>query len=559
MLIQANSGGGKSRAIRQLLEQTHGRVQQLVLDPEGEFATLRERFDYVLAGRGADVPATPKAARILCRRLVELGASAVVDLYDLNLQERREFVRLFLTELMALPRSLWHPIIIVIDEAHLFVPERGSGESQATESVITLCTQGRKRGFCAVLATQRISKLHKDAAAELLNKLIGRTGLDVDQKRAGDELGLDRESRRELARLKPGEFYAYGPAIANEIQVVRTGDVTTTHPEAGKLGAAPPPAPAKVRAVLAQLADLPKEAEEEARTIAELQQQLREAQAKLRRAEKSGTVIEKPVADPAAIAAAVDRARNQWTRDLKRMVGRDVAAVSKSIDRIVTLGNQLLVAGGDAVSALLTLDGTLSPNGELEPAIAAPPASRPTHVDVPPQRRTPASIEPAAGVSRPQQRMLNALANLEALGLTPAPRNQIAALSDQSPRSSGFEKNMSTLRSSGYIRYPNSDSMELTDEGRQIAQADAGGTTLAEIHAGWREIVSGPQWRMCQALIGVYPDAMERAALAAESSQSVTSSGFEKNLSTLRTLGLISYPSSTEAVATELLMPKGVR
>jgi hypothetical protein len=73
MLIQANSGGGKSRAIRQLLEETHGRVQHLVLDPEGEFATLRERFDYVLAGKEGDVQATPKTAKLLCRRLVELG------------------------------------------------------------------------------------------------------------------------------------------------------------------------------------------------------------------------------------------------------------------------------------------------------------------------------------------------------------------------------------------------------------------------------------------------------------------------------------------------------
>jgi DNA helicase HerA-like ATPase len=80
--------------------------------------------------------------------------------------------------------------------------------------VITLCTQGRKRGFCAVLATQRISKLHKDAAAELLNKLIGRTGLDVDVKRAGDELGFDKEERQDLPRSSPGEFFVYGPAIS---------------------------------------------------------------------------------------------------------------------------------------------------------------------------------------------------------------------------------------------------------------------------------------------------------------------------------------------------------
>jgi monomeric isocitrate dehydrogenase len=89
LLLQAGSGGGKSRAIRQLLEETHGRVQHLVIDPEGEFASLRERFDYVHAApHGADVVATPKTARVLCRRLVEIGASAVLDIYDLKAQER---------------------------------------------------------------------------------------------------------------------------------------------------------------------------------------------------------------------------------------------------------------------------------------------------------------------------------------------------------------------------------------------------------------------------------------------------------------------------------------
>lgn len=66
LLIQANSGGGKSWALRRLLEQSHGHVQQLVLDPEGEFATLRERYDYVLAARsGGDTVADPRLAAAL--------------------------------------------------------------------------------------------------------------------------------------------------------------------------------------------------------------------------------------------------------------------------------------------------------------------------------------------------------------------------------------------------------------------------------------------------------------------------------------------------------------
>ena len=48
LLLQANSGGGKSWALRRILEQTHGDVQQIVIDVEDEFHTLREKYDYVL-------------------------------------------------------------------------------------------------------------------------------------------------------------------------------------------------------------------------------------------------------------------------------------------------------------------------------------------------------------------------------------------------------------------------------------------------------------------------------------------------------------------------------
>lgn len=38
LLIQGLSGAGKSWTLRRLIEQTHGRTQQIVIDPEGEFA-----------------------------------------------------------------------------------------------------------------------------------------------------------------------------------------------------------------------------------------------------------------------------------------------------------------------------------------------------------------------------------------------------------------------------------------------------------------------------------------------------------------------------------------
>src|SRR5689334_10206974 len=130
LLVQANSGAGKSWALRRLLEQTHGHVQQLVIDPEGEFASLRAKFDYVLAARtGGDTVADPRSAKLLAERLLELGVSAILDIYELKPTERVRFVRTFCDALVEAPKTLWHPAIVVIDEAHVYCPQDGDAES----------------------------------------------------------------------------------------------------------------------------------------------------------------------------------------------------------------------------------------------------------------------------------------------------------------------------------------------------------------------------------------------------------------------------------------------
>src|SRR6266542_596540 len=286
MLVQCNCGGGKSHTLRRLLEQTHGHVQQLVLDPEGEFASLRERHDYVLAAKsGGDTAADPRSAKLLAERLLELGVSAILDVYELKAHERIRFVRVFLEALIDAPKKLWHPVLVVIDEAHVYCPQKGEAESAG--AVIDLATRGRKRGFCAVLATQRLSKLHKDAAAELNNKLIGRTGLDVDMQRAAEELGFTgRDERLQLRALDPGEFFAFGPALSPTVTRVMIGPVQTTHPKAGaRLATIAPPPTEKVKALLPKLADLPAEAAEQQRSEAELKRELAAARATITRLE----------------------------------------------------------------------------------------------------------------------------------------------------------------------------------------------------------------------------------------------------------------------------------
>lgn len=308
LLIQANSGAGKSWAIRRILEQTYGKVQQIVIDLEGEFSTLREKYDYLLVGKDGEIPANIQTAELLAIKLLKLNVSTIIDLSELQKHERVLFVKRFLDSLVNAPRELWHTCLIIVDKAHQFCPE--GAKSESASSVIDLQTRGRKRGFCGVLATQRISKLNKDAAAECNNVMVGRTVIDIDRKRAANDLGFTtKDQERSLKKLDDGEFFVYGPAISKDDYVkVKVGDVKTTHPEPGKSMLKASKTPDNIKRLLKDVIDLPKEAEAELKTKKEFLHKINELKREVRTVKTSQP---KPIADERAL----ERARHQGFRE----------------------------------------------------------------------------------------------------------------------------------------------------------------------------------------------------------------------------------------------------
>src|SRR5947209_13482968 len=344
LLVQANSGGGKSWVLRRLLEQSQGKVQQIVIDLEGEFATLREKYDYVLAGKEGDTPAEPRSAHLLAKKLLELNVSAIIDLYELHYQDRKQFVRIFLESMINAPKHLWHPCLVVIDEAHKFCPEKE--QSEASSAVIDLATLGRKRGYCAILATQRLSKLHKDAAAECNNKLIGRTTLDVDMKRASEELGFTTKDQAiALRNLAAGEFYAFGPAISPTVQKITIGEVQTTHPKAGArlLAQRTTPPSEAMKKIVSELHDLPQAAEEEAKTIEALREEVttlkRQLAQKHHDPQKAGS--SKEVEN--AVKTALQRQHQTFAKEKQQLQAR-IEQLTQGLQTIVNTVHPLLTS-----------------------------------------------------------------------------------------------------------------------------------------------------------------------------------------------------------------------
>lgn len=146
MLFLANSGGGKSYAFRKFLEEVGNQVMVLIIDVEGEYKTLREKFDYLLIGGDGDIPLNMKSAPLLPKKLFELKVSTIIDISELKSSDRIMYVKKFLEALMELPKKYWLPCIVGIEETHKLCGQQDKHDSGP--AVIDLFTRGRKRGFC---------------------------------------------------------------------------------------------------------------------------------------------------------------------------------------------------------------------------------------------------------------------------------------------------------------------------------------------------------------------------------------------------------------------------
>lgn len=229
LLVQAGSGGGKSWLLRRLLEQTHGRVRHIVIDPEGELVTLADKFDYtVCAPDSEDAPLTPDGGAAAARLIYKSGRSTILSLSEFELDEMQQFVADFCRELLRMPQEQWHHLLLVTDEAQLFGPEKDKAESK--KPLIDIARRGRKRGICLVCATQRLSELSKGVAGQLENVLIGLTTLDLDIARAAEVLGIRyADARSRLPLLGGGRFISYGPALGYSLSEIKVGPVLTKH------------------------------------------------------------------------------------------------------------------------------------------------------------------------------------------------------------------------------------------------------------------------------------------------------------------------------------------
>lgn len=549
MFISASSGGGKSETVRYLAEELCGQVQVIILDWEGEFSPLREKFPFVLVGEGGETPAHPKTAAQVALTLLKTRASAICDLYELKGNGRHEFVANFVTAMVEAPKELWHPVIIFIDEAHYVAPENGYGESVAKNAVIDLCNLGRKRGFCPILVSQRASKVSKNATEPLQNLCIGLTMPD-DQKRICDVFkvapgAMTREFSSALENLQPGEFFVRGAAISQLPVKIRFNRAQTHPPKTGSSAAAKRiPTPDSIKHLLPTLADIPVEAEKKAQTERELRNEIAQLKHTIRG-------LQLNAASANSISPERERMLLQQIDGLKK----SATAYEKFFTSVDTTAAKIADSMSDLRKQIAALrDGNPQVSLEISSSLSVPSPQRAIETRVAP--KNPASI--AEGLTGPEQRIIDSIAWFEAIGVTEPEQPAVAFMANYTYGSGGYNNPRGRLNQRGFVTYFAGDKIALTDAGRAVANHPSLPPTNEALHQAILAKLEGPMVRILTPLLKAYPKGIDNESLANAAGYAPGSGGYNNPRGRLKSLGLVEYRDG-KVYARDILFPEGAR
>src|SRR3569623_1106411 len=117
LLVQGNSGSGKSHLLRRLLEQSAPWVQHAIIDPEGDFVTLADRFGHLVIEAEDH---TERGLQVAGKRARLQRVSTVLNLEVLDAENQLRRASAFLGGLFDVERDHWYPMLVVVDEAQLF-------------------------------------------------------------------------------------------------------------------------------------------------------------------------------------------------------------------------------------------------------------------------------------------------------------------------------------------------------------------------------------------------------------------------------------------------------
>lgn len=518
----------------------------LAIDPTGVWWGLRlsatgksKAFPiYIFGGEHGDYPLRKQNAADLAEAFGTSSDSAIFDTSQMTVTERTLFFTEFAEVLL---RKNKGPVKLIIDEAHLFMPQSGARGGGLVPDMLhagnNLVSLGRSKGLRISLISQRPAKLHKDALTQVHSLVAMRLIAPQDRAAVKDWIGDQAdpaEGERIIASLPglaPGEAWVWAPAEGSLERVKfprpKTFDSSAAPDEAD--GAGPTLAPINLDALKGKLAKI--EEEKKANDPAALRHEIANLKQKL---------MMQPAADPEAIEKARAAGFDEATKRIRGIIAATAAPLSNALSQI-----NLAVAVCRAAERDFQ-------------KIADPPAREAS-------QWTPEEIKQLARPGTPPIVTLRTVKGLELNGRSKlakaerriltallhskgeASKRKLAVMTGYAISGGGFNNALGRLRSESLI--DGSDPIRLTGAGNDAIPDPEPLPTGRALLDHWMSQLGKAERVILQQVAIAYPSAITKETLAERTEYAANGGGFNNALGRLRTLELITGSQDIKASA----------
>lgn len=543
--ILARRGAGKTYTASVIVEEViRAKVPVVVLDPTGAWWGLRTSADgekpglpvVIFGGDHGDVPLEATAGKVIADVVIEHPGAYVVDLsaFESKAAEIR-FAGDFLERLYRAKKRESGPLLLVVDEADVFAPQRpGPEQTRTLGATEAIARRGRIKGLGVLLITQRAAVLNKNVLTQTEVLVVMQTTGPQDRAAIDEWISGNgtREQRDEvlgsLASLERGEAWVWSPQFLRILRRVRIRKRTTFDssrtPEVGEAAVAPRAfAQVDLEKLGARIAATVEQAK--ANDPAELRKQITALKRQLEQrpteqvVETVERIVEVPVLNGQVDELTERAERLQDVGASIMAVGRDIVAAIGRVNQTPTREREERAPRG--VPARPTSD-----RGDTAVATLAPAAPR--------RDPAPAILAGDIQLGRADRALLTALVQFPD-GLTKA---RLAFVAGYSVTSSSFSTALGALRSAGLVEKSGSP-IRATSAGLQLLPVVPAPPTREERLSFWGSRLGKAERTFLEVLAEAYPDSLTKEEISERTGYSATSSSFSNALGRLRSLELV--------------------
>lgn len=555
--ILGKTGSGKTSTAKLAVEQVVAEGARVcILDPiksdwwgltssaSGKKAGLPFR---ILGGPRGHVPLHSSAGKAI-GELVAKGKLrlSILDMADFEPGGAQKF---FVDFAQALFKHAKGVVYLVLEEAHEFAPKERAGfgaENMAIHWAKKLATGSRSKGIRLIVSSQRAQSLHNALLGSCDTLIMHRLTLPADQAPAKDWLkgNVSKEVfanvESSMSQLETGSAWiCSGEAkIFEQVKFPRISTYDNSATPDGDTDHEVKTAPVDPDELKSIIGDAVAEAE--ANDPKALKAEIAKLKAAAAKAPAKEKIVEKLVADPKAEQIAYGQGWESAYPVAYKAGAKFAWAYAEQ-----QLNNCSISLVENAIKIAIPKPTGFKPSKKSGPQT---PPSVNTTMKQQPAIRAVAVSTPAAGdgsLKGPEQKIIASMNFWLTIGEARPTREQVAAVAGMSVRSSHYANTISKLKTAGHIDYPAGGMLTLTESGKALE----GSLDMDDATKMVSSILKGPQVQ----IIAKLPrdgSPIARGDLAEQAGFSASSSHYANTISSLKTLDILSYPSSGQVAMT---------